>query len=86
MEVKYQRGTVEAMDKLMPGGMGMEFGEALEYLNSPGYYGGEAAIRELNLITPDDVSTNLLMTTTTTPNLTHTLSLVLSSSPKSESI
>ncbi|EGP90279.1 uncharacterized protein MYCGRDRAFT_91165 [Zymoseptoria tritici IPO323] len=56
VEVKYQRGTVDAMDKLMPGGMGMEFGEALEYLNSPGYYGGEAAIRELNLITPDDLT------------------------------
>ncbi|KJX92904.1 hypothetical protein TI39_contig4602g00001 [Zymoseptoria brevis] len=57
VEVKYQRGTVKAMDKLMPGAMGMEFGETLEYLNSPGYYGGEAAIRELSLITPDDLGT-----------------------------
>lgn len=55
-EVKYQRSTVEFMDQIMPGGMGIELGEMMEYISNPGYYGGEAAIKELNLITPSDVS------------------------------
>lgn len=54
--VAYHRGTVEFMDKIMPGGMGIEFGEMMEYINNPGYYGGEAAIEATNLITPKDVA------------------------------
>lgn len=54
--VKYQRTTVEAIDKMMPGGFGIEIGEMMEYINSPGYFGGEDAIRELNLIEPKEVN------------------------------
>ncbi|KAF2756732.1 NAD(P)-binding protein [Pseudovirgaria hyperparasitica] len=53
--VKYQRCTVEFMDKIMPGGMGMELGEMMEYISSPGYYGGDKAVKELGLITPKDL-------------------------------
>lgn len=55
-QVAYHRGTVEFMDKIMPGGMGIELGEMMEYINNPGYYGGESAIKETNLITPKDVA------------------------------
>lgn len=54
--VKYQRTTVEAMDKMIPGGFGIEIGEMMEYINSPGYFGGEEAVRELNLIEPKEVT------------------------------
>jgi hypothetical protein len=53
--VKYQRGTVDAMDKLMPGGVGIELGEMLEYISAPGYFGGEEAVKELGLIEPKEV-------------------------------
>lgn len=53
--VKYQRCTVEDMDKAMPGGMGRELGEMMEYINNPGYYGGEEAIKELKLVEPHQV-------------------------------
>lgn len=54
--VKYQRTTVEVIDQMMPGGFGVEIGEMMEYINNPGYFGGEEAIRELNLIEPKEVS------------------------------
>ncbi|GAB7336398.1 hypothetical protein MBLNU13_g09117t1 [Cladosporium sp. NU13] len=59
-EVAYHRGTVEFMDKVMPGGMGIELGEMMEYINSPGYYGGEAAIKATDLITPNDLGVTRL--------------------------
>lgn len=55
-KVTYHRNTVEFMDQIMPGGMGIELGEMMEYISSPGYFGGDAAVKELNLITPKDVS------------------------------
>lgn len=58
--VAYQRGTVEFMDQIMPGGMGIELGEMMEYISDPGYFGGEAAVEGLGLITPGDVSGSLL--------------------------
>ena len=54
--VKYQRSTVDVMDKMVPGGTGRELGEMMEYISNPGYFGGEEAVRELNLITPKEVS------------------------------
>lgn len=53
--VKYQRSTVDVMDKIMPGGVGKELGEMMEYISSPGYFGGEEAVKELGLIEPKDV-------------------------------
>jgi len=53
--VTYHRGTVEFMDQIMPGGMGMELGEMMEYISSPGYYGGKAAIEGTGLIRPQDL-------------------------------
>lgn len=54
--VAYHRGTVEFMDQIMPGGMGIELGEMTEYISDPGYFGGEAAVKAMDLITPKDVS------------------------------
>lgn len=53
--VKYQRTTTEVMDQMMPGGFGIEIGEMMEYINDPGYFGGEEAIKELNLIEPSEL-------------------------------
>lgn len=50
---------VEFMDKIMPGGMGIELGEMMEYMSNPGYHGGEAAIKAMDLITPKDVMLSL---------------------------
>jgi hypothetical protein len=48
--VKYQRSTVDHMDKIMPGGVGRELGEMMEYISEPGYFGGDEAIKELGAI------------------------------------
>ncbi|KAF2715732.1 NAD(P)-binding protein [Pleomassaria siparia CBS 279.74] len=54
-EVKYQRSTVDSMDQMMPGGVGRELGEMMEYISSPGYYGGDEAVKELGLIEPKEL-------------------------------
>lgn len=54
--VHYKRGTVDDLDKMMPGGVGRELGEMMEYISDPGYFGGEEAVKAMNLITPSDVS------------------------------
>jgi hypothetical protein len=53
--VRFQRNTVKVLDELMPGGLGREIGEMMEYINVPGYFGGEEAIKELGLIEPKEV-------------------------------
>jgi hypothetical protein len=53
--IKYQRSTVDDMDRVMPGGIGREIGEMMEYINDPGYFGGEEAVRDLGLIEPKDL-------------------------------
>ncbi|KAF2021444.1 NAD(P)-binding protein [Aaosphaeria arxii CBS 175.79] len=53
--VKFVPNTVEDVDKAMPGGHGRELGEMMAYINDPGYFGGEEAVKELNLITPQDL-------------------------------
>jgi hypothetical protein len=53
--VNYHRSTVDDMDKMMPGGVGRELGEMMEYISDPGYFGGEDAIKELGAITPKDL-------------------------------
>ncbi|KAF2117362.1 hypothetical protein BDV96DRAFT_518320 [Lophiotrema nucula] len=53
--VKYKRSTVEDMDQMIPGGIGRELGEMMEYISSPGYFGGEEAVKELNLIEPKEL-------------------------------
>lgn len=55
-QVAYHRGTVEFMDSIMPGGLDIELGEMMEYISDPGYFGGEAAVKAMGLITPKDVS------------------------------
>ncbi|KAJ4304873.1 hypothetical protein N0V90_000401 [Kalmusia sp. IMI 367209] len=50
--VTYHRSTVDDMDKAMPGGLGRELGEMMEYINDPGYFGGDEAVKALNLIPP----------------------------------
>ena len=57
--VKYAKNTTADLEGFMPGGVGREMGEMMEYINMAelGYYGGPEAIKELHLIHPKDVST-----------------------------
>ncbi|KAH6620598.1 hypothetical protein C7974DRAFT_316877 [Boeremia exigua] len=54
-KIVFQRSTVEAIDKIIPGGVGREIGEMLEYMSDPGYFGGEQAVRDLGLIKPEAI-------------------------------
>ena len=56
IKIQTVRGSVDDFDKAIPGGAGKELGDMCEYMSSPGYYGGEEAVKGMNLITPKDVS------------------------------
>lgn len=54
-KITFQRSTVDVMDQLMPGGVGREIGEMMEYISDPGYFGGQEAVEELGLVKPEEL-------------------------------
>ena|SRR5690242_12481844 len=54
-QIKFHRSTVDDLDRAIPGGVGKEIGEMMEYISDPGYFGGQEAAEELGLVKPEEL-------------------------------